>query len=504
MVWKIDDPQGDEAAKIRWELVEYTKGRGLDLGCGQFKAFPHFIGVDNGHHWGMKGVDVHVDTCEDLSLFADCSMDFVFSSHLLEHIVDTKAALKEWYRVIKDDGYLVLYLPHKELYPNVGQEGANPDHKHDFMPEDIESIMRDIGSWDLVRNETRSKGREYSFFQVYKKAKNGNLYSYKVRQPEKTAAVIRYGAFGDLIQASSLYPLLKAQGYHVTLYTTDGGNEIAKSDPNIDKVIVQGKDQVPNIALPHFWDHLKKKYTKFINLSESAEASLLAVPGRTNHAWPKSLRHKMMNRNYSEFAHDIAELPYSIKTKFYATKEEQEWAENEYKKIGGRVILWSLSGSSVHKTWPHLDAVIARLMLEHKDTKVVLVGDTLCQLLEQGWENEPRVIRRSGVWSIRESISFAQVADMVIGPETGLMNAVAMEPNSKVIMLSHSTPENLTKYWKNTIALEPKTDCYPCHMMHYNFDHCVRDETTGCAQCQVDISADHVYRVIDKQLRKAA
>jgi len=169
MTWRIDDPQGNEAAKVRWELVEYTNGRGLDLGCGQFKAFPHFIGVDNGHHWGMKGVDVHVDTCEDLSLFATQSMDFVFSSHLLEHIVNYKSALKEWLRVIKPNGYLILYLPHKSFYPNIGEMGANPDHKHDFLPQDIVDAMKNIGSWDLIENQERNNDNEYSFFQVYKK-----------------------------------------------------------------------------------------------------------------------------------------------------------------------------------------------------------------------------------------------------------------------------------------------------------------------------------------------
>ena len=48
MVWRIDDPQGNEAQKIMWELVKYTRGRVLDIGCGNFKAFPHFIGLDNG------------------------------------------------------------------------------------------------------------------------------------------------------------------------------------------------------------------------------------------------------------------------------------------------------------------------------------------------------------------------------------------------------------------------------------------------------------------------
>jgi len=502
-MWRKEDPQGDEAAKIRWELVEYTNGRGLDLGCGQFKAFPHFTGVDNGHHWGMKGVDVHVDTCEDLGIFASKSMDFVFSSHLLEHIVNAKEALKEWYRVIKDNGYLILYLPHKDHYPNVGQEGANPDHKADYLPEDIEAFMLDVGGWDLVRNETRSGGREYSFFQVYKRTElNEHKYTYKEPKADKTCAVVRYGAFGDAIQASSLYPILKKQGYEVTLYTTNIGYEISKHDHNIDKFVVQGKDQVPNHALPAFWDALKTKYTKFINLSESVEGTLLALQGRTQHGWPHSLRNKMLNNNYNEFTHDLAELPYEINQKFYATDEEKKWAKDEKQKLGGKVILWSLSGSAVHKTWPHLDNIIAKVMIEHKDAKVVLVGDELCKLLEQGWEKEPRVICRSGVWSIRQSLAFAQVADIVIGPETGVLNAVGMEDMRKLIMLSHSSKNNLVKHWKNTHAFEPKTSCFPCHQMHYSFEFCKQDEATGCAQCQADISADEVYEALDKSLRK--
>lgn len=505
MTWNLNDPQGDEAAKIRWELVEYTSGRGLDLGCGQFKAFPHFTGVDNGHHWGMKGVDVHVNTCENLDIFATQSMDFVFSSHLLEHIVDTKKALKEWMRVIKQNGHLCLYLPHKEHYPNIGKEGANPDHKHDFMPEDIIEVMKELGGWDLVRNETRSEGKEYSFFQVYKKLQGDKQkFSYLDPKPEKTCAVIRYGAFGDLIQASSIFHGLKKQGYHVTLYTTKGGKAVVSNDPNIDKFIVQDNEQVPNHALVPFWEAIAKKYDKFINLSESVEGTLLSLPSRTAHKWPKELRHKMLNVNYSEFAHDLAELPHDIKQKFYPTDDEKAWALAEKKKIGGTVILWSLAGSAVHKTWPYLDNVIAMLMLNNKDVKVVLVGDELCQLLEQGWEAEERVIKRSGKWSIRESLSFAQIADLVIGPETGVLNAVGQENVPKVIFLSHSSPENLTKHWINTSVMVPKTSCYPCHMMHYNFDYCKRNEEVGCAQCQVDISPDDVYKAINNFFVKAA
>lgn len=502
MTWRDTDPQGNESSKIKWELVEYTTGVGLDLGCGKFKAFPHFTGVDNGHHWGTDGIDVVVDTCENLGRFASQSHDFVFSSHLLEHIEDTKKALKEWWRVLKVGGYLILYLPHKDLYPNVGQEGANPDHKHDFLPEDIESVMKDVGGWDLLRNETRDQGREYSFFQVYKKH-NGDKHRYSFREPkpEKTCAVIRYGAFGDAIQTASVLPALKADGYHITVYTTKIGESVLRHDPHIDKFVVQFDDQVPNHELGPFWDSLKDKYTKVINFSEAVEKSLLAYPGTMIYLWPRGARHALMNRNYVEMMHEIAEVPYQCKQRFYASEEEKDWARKQKNKIGGKVILWSLAGSAIHKTWPHLDTIIARLMLRDADTKVVLVGDELCQMLESGWENEPHVIRRSGIWTIRESLAFAQIADLVIGSETGVLNAVAMDAVPKIVTLSHSSIENLTRDWLNCTSLVPKTSCHPCHQLHYGFAGCRQDEASGVAQCQADIGADEMDAAIRNILK---
>src|SRR3990167_8793477 len=180
-MWTLANQKDDEASKIRWELVPYFHGRVLDLGCGGYKTFPHFIGVDNGKQWGKSTADILVETAEKLDLIASQSCDMVFSSHLIEHIEDYRAALKEWWRVVKQGGHLILYYPHKDLYPNcdkrseweewyaahagdglpneaaveafaqtrrkagvatigavyAGTPFCNPDHKHDYMPEDI-------------------------------------------------------------------------------------------------------------------------------------------------------------------------------------------------------------------------------------------------------------------------------------------------------------------------------------------------------------------------------
>jgi len=184
--------------------------------------------------------------------------------------------------------------------------------------------------------------------------------------------------------------------------------------------------------------------------------------------------------------------------------------------MGDFTILWSLSGSSVHKAWPHIDAVIARIMLEWPDANVILVGDETSKMLEAGWENEPRVLRRSGVWSIRESMSMIDEVDLVIGPETGVLNAAGFSQTPKVCILSHSSEENLTRDWVNCTAMTPvDTPCYPCHMMHYNFQHCHEGflEIEGQRQrvgslCAVNIHPDRVWDAIKQwreiKLREAA
>ena len=557
MTWSFEGSQGRESEKVMWDLVPFTRGKGLDLGCGGSKTFAHFIGVDNLKDTKLFGTpmqpDVVLETCEDLYLFASKSMDFVFSSHLLEHIEDTQKTLEEWWRVVKVGGHLCLYLPHKDLYPRVGTPedkaewnewakkfdtgdkkvpasalkelaerrkaagkltvgeqyagtpAGNQDHKHDFSPEDIIEAMKKIGGWDLVANEVRDEENEYSFFQVYRKLKSDKVrFSCNDPRPEKTCAVVRYGAYGDLIQATSVLPGLKAQGYHVTLFTVPRGYEAIRLDPHIDKVVLQDTDQVPPAALGMFWAHLQKRYDKFVNLSESVEGTLLAMGNRIQGTWPTKLRHRMLDQNYLQFQAELADVPFVPFHKFYATNEERDWARRQRASMAKTVIMWSLSGSSVHKSWPHMDTIFARMMLEYPDSNIITVGDDLSKLLEAGWEKEPRILKRAGVWTIRESMSMIEEVDLVVGPETGVLNAAGFARTPKVLFLSHSSNENLSRDWINVSAMTPvDTPCYPCHMMHYSFDKCTPGymEIEGERQrvgalCQVNISPDRVWEQI--------
>ena len=540
MTWKADDPKGNESLKIKYHIVPYTRGRGLDLGCGDSKTYQHFIGVDNYKDMQLFGTPVKPDVvCDvtDLSMFATGSMDFVFSSYLLEHIEDYQAALKEWWRVIKPDGYLVLYLPHKDLYPNIGQPGANPDHKHDFLPEDIIKAMEAFDGWDLVENETRGEDREYSFYQVFRKlesvptafdvsedakstwdggkrskdwyAKWGNRHrhSWKDPKPQNTVCIVRYGGYGDQIQASSILPELKRQGWHITFMTTPQGKDILEHDPHVDAWILQDKDQVPNVELSAYWSVWQKKFIRFINLSESIEGTLLAIPGRANHGWPDEVRQKELNHNYGEWTAALSRVPYRSEGKFYPSKEETEWAK-AYLGDGAFHIVWVLSGSSVHKFYPNMDQVIGRVLNEAGNVHITFVGDYACKLLESGWEKHKQISCKSGELTIRQSLSLAKYADCVVGPETGVLNSVAFETNAKVILLSHSSHENLTKHWINTAVLVPSVPCYPCHRLHYGREFCPEDKPTGASICAVSIPPEHVssyiLNAVDRWKKEAA
>lgn len=474
---------------LRWDIVGFFHGNILDISEGRGKCFPHFISY----------MDARISDPQKLSVFSDASFDGIFSSNLL-HLLplgDIPSVMAEWSRVVKQGGHIMLHLPDTET--NAQKWLPSYDSVVAFM----DKLER---GWDLVAYSERPDSGLLFVFKLSDRRMRS--YSYHVPKPEKSCAITRLGAFGDNIQASSILPWLKEQGYHITFYCSDHGVDVIKHDPHIDRFIIQGKDEVPPQFLGEFWKYESKKYHKWINLSESVEATLLAAPGHTNHEWPNSVRAKYMDINYTEFTHDIAEVPPPYRPKFYSTIEERAWAKDKARSYGKRNILWSLSGSSVHKTWPHLDAIVARVMLEYDDVHIVMVGDELCQLLEAGWGRERRVHCQSGKWSIRESMAFAEVADLVIGCETGLLNAAGSMDTPKIVTLSHSSFKMLCQHWKNVIALEqPKgMGChkFPCRQLHTSgWDDCMKHEETGTAVCQNEITVEQMWDAVSSVLGKS-
>lgn len=500
-------------------VVKYLQGTCLDIGSGRGKVWPPVTGIDIARDKGEPVTDMAMDGT-NLRLFADSSIDGLFSSHFLNCIDKAKIpdVLREWARVLKPDGYLVLYLPSANLAPKVGEDGAHPDHKWDVSIGDIEHILKsDVldhkrHGWELLEQEERGDGDEASIFLVLRKLAARGEWRENVwqRYPDgkKRALVIRYGAIGDVIVMASTLPLLRAQGFHVTVNTQPKLKEVLLHDPHVDEWLLQETDYVPNAVLGPFWEMLSRRYDKVVNLSESVEGLLLTLPGRLNHAYTHEARRAIYDGiNYLEHTHNIAAVPHEFAAKFYPTDAEVRWARAVRKSMDGPVIAWCVNGSSVHKVYPWVQ-IVAGWLLERTPAHIVLYGDPgigarLAQVILNVLANDgfdmSRCISIADKWSIRESLTFAQVVDCVVGPETGPLNGVGMENVPKVIYLSHSSPDNLTKHWINTTVLEAdpvKCPCMRCHRLHYNWDHCNKDEKTGAALCASSIAPERVFEAI--------
>jgi SAM-dependent methyltransferase len=102
----------------------YCRGIGLDVGYGGDLVSPN-----------AYGYDVEDGDAEVLQGIPDEGFDFVHSSHVLEHMADVELALRNWWRVVRPGGYLLLLVPDRDLYEKRQHLPSrwNRDHKHFFL-----------------------------------------------------------------------------------------------------------------------------------------------------------------------------------------------------------------------------------------------------------------------------------------------------------------------------------------------------------------------------------
>ncbi|MCK9230783.1 MAG: methyltransferase domain-containing protein [Syntrophales bacterium] len=129
----------------------YFVGSGLDIGGKPDplslygELFPLIKAVRT---WDLEDGDAQF-----LGGIDDESLDFVHSSHCLEHLNDPEEGLRNWFRVLCEGGYLVITVPDEDLYEQgVFPSTFNRDHKWTFTVFKEKSWSpRSINLVDLVR-----------------------------------------------------------------------------------------------------------------------------------------------------------------------------------------------------------------------------------------------------------------------------------------------------------------------------------------------------------------
>ncbi len=519
-----------EAGKIRFEAVPYLLGtRGLDLGCGPFKICNTAIGIDNGEdqslseHFGPIQAALSADVSH-LPALSSNFFDFVFSSHTLEHIENWQSALKEWWRLVKHGGHLILYLPHPVLY-ELAQPGAGEKsgHKADIYQDSIIEVMKELGGWDLLRNEERDYKNElwylseYSFFMVFKKrADKRQTTPYKNRAATKNvAAFIRQGGIGDILVASSLLPELKKQGWHVRCFGSKLTYEVLRENPYIDSFQIDEEAHIraESGEVNHYWNYIKDVYPVSINPWWTFEGLGIAHENDAAHRfWSDTARRNIFGQvNYLELAHIAMDTPFPAEVKFYPDKKAKEAARRFLGSIDAKnsvVVYVTLQGTGVHKIVPAMPEAIRMLVDKYPEVKVVLTGIKSGLPLQGMYEENERVYRKADKFDLHTALALSQLSDIVVGPETGTLNAVGMEEYpAKLIVLSHSNERNLCDHWVNYEAMVPDVDCHPCHMLHHKYDHVCKpvkyteNDPNNYARCAAAITAKEIFEKLELMVR---
>ena len=145
---------GDAIKTIEPLAKQYCKGRGIDVGAS---IWP----LD-----GARPVENHADENAYRIRELDESLDYVFSSHTVEHLDEIDKAIKEWARVIKPGGILFLYIPHPAC--SMWNADVFEHHVWDVHPEEIEKIISKTGELTVIEN-SRVPDVYFSYHVVAKK-----------------------------------------------------------------------------------------------------------------------------------------------------------------------------------------------------------------------------------------------------------------------------------------------------------------------------------------------
>jgi len=144
--FNLDQRTHPERLWVMTQLENYVGKVILDLGCGRHKTIPEAIGID---------IEPVADIQSDISKinFPDNMADFVISRHSLEHLIDPIVALKEWHRVLKVGGRLIIVLPDHEFVDTMSREVSGGKHLHAYTRQSFLNLL-ETTPFKVIKVET--------------------------------------------------------------------------------------------------------------------------------------------------------------------------------------------------------------------------------------------------------------------------------------------------------------------------------------------------------------
>lgn len=164
-----------EAAKWRHIVAPYCVGNGVEIATGGDPIVPHAIQIElpekeyayYNSNQPLRGVVHYRSTTAALDLpFKDKTLDWVASSHLLEDFLDWTPILKEWVRVLKYGGRLIICVPDKKRWAAALAAGQPPNlaHRHESYVGELSEYAPSLGLTVEHDGFTESPKGDYNIF----------------------------------------------------------------------------------------------------------------------------------------------------------------------------------------------------------------------------------------------------------------------------------------------------------------------------------------------------
>jgi predicted SAM-dependent methyltransferase len=164
-----------ETSKVRPIVAPFCVGYGIDIGFGGDKVVPHAIGIDQVEPYSQVGtypVQLGGDA-RKLVWFNDNSLDFVYSSHLLEDFRNTAEVLEEWARVIRVGGLLILVLPDQQVYVKHCLAGGWIINGHHWKDDFNAAYVKQCAPKNLRLAFDSGVIIDYNFILIFEKMEDG-------------------------------------------------------------------------------------------------------------------------------------------------------------------------------------------------------------------------------------------------------------------------------------------------------------------------------------------
>jgi predicted SAM-dependent methyltransferase len=118
----------------------FCSGIGLDIGCNRIE-------------WALPGaipIDPLINCGNDAMKLNYTELDYIYSSHCLEHLDSWVEAVEYWTKLIKKGGCLFLYLP--DYSQTYWRPWNNKKHKHIIEKNHLYDLLNKLGYTTIIQS----------------------------------------------------------------------------------------------------------------------------------------------------------------------------------------------------------------------------------------------------------------------------------------------------------------------------------------------------------------